>query len=84
MATTATSSTSSSATSAASTAAQIAAANKSAAQKLLTSLGAGSGVDTASLAQNLVDAERAPQENAIKAKITKNESRISGDRKSVV
>lgn len=73
MATTAISSTTSS-----STAAQIAAANKSAAQKLLTSLGAGSGVDTASLAQNLVDAERAPQENAINAKITKNESRISG------
>lgn len=73
--TTATSSTTSSA---ASTAAQIAAANKSAAQKLLTSLNAGSGVDTASLAQNLVDAERTPQENAINAKITKNESRISG------
>jgi flagellar hook-associated protein 2 len=35
-------------------------------------------VDVASLAQNLVDAERVPQENAINAKITKNESRISG------
>jgi len=79
MATTAVSSTTSStAATAASTAAQIAAANKSAAQKLLTSLGAGSGVDTASLAQNLVDAERAPQENAINAKITKNDARISG------
>ena len=80
MATTSVSSTTSSATTAAakSTAAQVAAANKSAAQKLLTSLGAGSGVDTASLAQNLVDAERMPQENAINGKITKNESRISG------
>lgn len=55
-----------------------AAANRSAAQKLISSLGAGSGVDVASLAQNLVDAERIPQENAINAKITKNESRISG------
>lgn len=74
MATTAVSSTSATT----STAAQIAAANKSAAQKLISSLGAGSGVDTASLAQNLVDAERVPQENAINTKITKNESRISG------
>ena len=41
-------------------------------------MGAGSGVDVASLAQNLVDAEGAPQKNAINAKITKNEARISG------
>ena len=73
----ATSSISSTGSSAAS-AAEIAAANKSAAQKLLTSLGAGSGVDVAALAQNLVDAERVPQENVINAKITKNESKISG------
>jgi flagellar hook-associated protein 2 len=51
---------------------------KAAAQKLISSLGAGSGVDVASLAQNLVDAEGAPQKNAINAKITKNEARISG------
>jgi flagellar hook-associated protein 2 len=76
MATTALSSSTSSAL--APTAAQTAAANKAAAQKLKTSLSAGSGVDVASLAQNLVDAERVPQENAINAKITKNESRISG------
>jgi flagellar hook-associated protein 2 len=56
----------------------VAAANKAAAQKLVTSLGAGSGVDVSALAQNLVDAERVPKENAINAKITKNESRISG------
>lgn len=62
----------------ASTPAATAAANKANAQKLLTSLGAGSGVDVSSLAQNLVDAERAPKENEINAKITKNEARISG------
>ena len=60
------------------TAASTAAASKAAAQKIITSLSAGSGVDTASLAQNLVDAERVPQENGINAKITKNEARISG------
>lgn len=59
-------------------AAQTAASNKANAQKILTSLGAGSGVDVASLAQSLVDAERLPQQNALNAKITKNESRISG------
>ena len=62
----------------ASSAQATAAANKANAQKILSSMGAGSGVDTASLAQNLVDAERVPQENSINAKITKNESRISG------
>jgi flagellar hook-associated protein 2 len=76
MATTAVSSSTSSAL--ASSAASVAAANKANAQKLITSLSAGSGVDVASLAQNLVDAERGPQENAINAKISKNESRISG------
>lgn len=76
MATTSVSSSTSSAL--ASSAASVAAANKANAQKLITSLNAGSGVDVASLAQNLVDAERGPQENAINSKITKNESRISG------
>ena len=61
-----------------STAAEIQQANKAAAQRLLTSLNAGSGVDVAALAQNLVDAERIPKENAINAKITKNENKISG------
>jgi flagellar hook-associated protein 2 len=74
MATTAVSSSSSGT----STAADIAAANRAAAQKLLTSLNAGSGVDVASLAQNLVDAEKTPQQNAINAKISKNEARVSG------
>jgi flagellar hook-associated protein 2 len=76
MATTALSSTTS--TALASTPEAVAAANKANAQKLITSLGAGSGVDVSSLAQNLVDAERAPRESAINTKITKNESRISG------
>jgi flagellar hook-associated protein 2 len=67
-----------SSTSSTSTAADIQAANKAAAQRLLTSLSAGSGVDVASLAQNLVDAERVPKENAINAKITKNDNKISG------
>lgn len=71
MATTAVSST-------ANSAADIAAANKAAAQKILTSLSAGSGVDTASLAQNLVSAEITPQKNIINSKITKNDSRVSG------
>ena len=61
-----------------SVAAQTAAANKAAAQSLINSLGAGSGVDVAALAQNLVNAERVPQENAINAKITKNDGRVSG------
>jgi flagellar hook-associated protein 2 len=60
------------------TAANIAANNRTNAQKLITALGTGSGVDVASLAQNLTDAERVPKANAINAKINKNESRISG------
>lgn len=73
----ATSSVSSTST-ATSTSAEIAAANRSAAQKLISSLSAGSGVDVAALAQNLVDAERVPRENEINSKITKNEAKISG------
>ena len=76
MATTALSSSTSAALS--TSAAATAAANKANAQKLLTSLGAGSGVDVNSLAENLVSAERVPKENAINAKITKNDARISG------
>lgn len=79
MATTAVSSSTSTASTATTTAAQTAAAkNRAAAQKVMSSLSAGSGVDVASLAQNLVDAERSPRENAINEKITKNEARISG------
>lgn len=44
----------------------------------LTSLGAGSGIDTKALAQSLVDAERAPRKNLIDQKIEKEEKRITG------
>jgi flagellar hook-associated protein 2 len=68
----------SSSTSPVPTAAQMSATNKANAQALMTKMGAGSGVDVASLAQNLVDAERVPKENAINAKIAKSEARVSG------
>ena len=71
--------TSSTSTSTATANAQTAAAAKRAsAQKIITSLNAGSGVDVVSLAQSLVDAERAPQESIINTKISKNEARVSG------
>ncbi|MCE2869810.1 MAG: flagellar filament capping protein FliD [Oxalobacteraceae bacterium] len=57
---------------------QAQATNKANAQAVLTSLNAGSGVNVASLAQSLVDAEGNPQKTLINAKITKNESKISG------
>lgn len=74
----ATSSVSSNATANTTSQASLAASNRANAQKIITSLSAGSGVDTVSLAQNLVDAERVPRENAINAKISKNESKITG------
>ena len=61
-----------------STAADAAAASKKTGASIIKTLGTGSGIDTQSLAQSLVDAERIPQEGAINAKISKNESRISG------
>ncbi len=82
MATTAVTSSTSASTTAATTSSQtanqLAASNKAAAQGLIDSLSAGSGVDVNSLAQNLVNAEKTPLANAINTKITKNESRISG------
>lgn len=60
------------------TIAQITASQKANAQALLSSLGAGSGVDVNSLAQNLVDAEKAPQQNAINSKITANDRKKDG------
>lgn len=45
---------------------------------IIKTLGTGSGIDTQSLAQNLVDAERVPMEEAINTKISKSEARISG------
>ena len=60
------------------TADQLAAANKASAQQIISSLGSGSGVDVASLAKNLVSAEQTPLANAINAKITKNDAKVSG------
>jgi len=84
MATTAVSSSTSSTTAASSvknatsTAASVAATNKANAQKIMSSMGAGSGVDVTSLAQSLVNAEKLPKENELNTKITKNEARVSG------
>lgn len=47
-------------------------------QSIISSLNAGSGVDVKTLAQNLVDAEKAPQADAINAKLDKTEARITG------
>lgn len=44
---------------------------------IVNTLGAGSGVDTKTLAQNLVEAERAPKKALIDAKIAKTEAKIS-------
>lgn len=74
----ATSAVSSTTTNTASAAASAAATNRANAQKIMTSLGAGSGVDVASLAQSLVEAERVPKETEINNKISKNEKRVSG------
>ncbi len=73
-----TTSTATSSTSSTSSATAAQAASKAAAQKLVTSLGSGSGVDVNSLAQNLVDAERIPRQTAIQNKIDKNNARVSG------
>jgi flagellar hook-associated protein 2 len=62
----------------ATTAASIAATNKANAQKIKSSMSAGSGVDVTSLAQSLVNAEKLPKETELNTKITKNEARVSG------
>lgn len=45
---------------------------------IVNTLGAGSGIDVKSLAQSLVDAEKAPKLERIEAKISKSEARITG------
>lgn len=45
---------------------------------IVSSLGAGSGIDIKELAKNLVEAEKTPRKEAIDAKIAKSEARISG------
>ncbi len=72
MATTAVSSTSSTATTATPYSA------KTAATKLISSLGSGSGVDTNALAQSLAESEIAPQKYIVNDKITKAQNRVSG------
>lgn len=62
----------------ATTASSAQASAKAAAQALISSLGSGSGVDTNSLANNLVEAERSPQKAAIQGKIDKSNAVISG------
>jgi flagellar hook-associated protein 2 len=44
---------------------------------IVSTLGAGSGIDVKALAQNLVDAEKVPKTKIIQDKITKSEARIS-------
>jgi len=45
---------------------------------VLTTLSAGSGIDSKALATNLVEAERAPQKAVLDRRITESEARISG------
>ena len=45
---------------------------------IISKLGTGSGIDVASLAQGLVDAEKAPRTDAINKNISKNQATISG------
>lgn len=52
--------------------------NQALGQSILTSLGAGSGVNVASLAQSLVNATEIPQSNIINTQITHDQSTISG------
>lgn len=48
------------------------------AANVVSAMGAGSGIDTKSLANSLIAAEKAPRETAINKNITKNESLVSG------
>lgn len=45
---------------------------------IVNTLGAGSGIDIKTLAENLVEAERAPRKQRIDDKITQTEAKISG------
>jgi hypothetical protein len=45
---------------------------------IVSTLGAGSGIDVKSLAQNLVDAEKTPRKERIDAKIAQTEAKITG------
>jgi len=69
---------SSTSSSLASTSSTAAASGATAAAKIISAMGAGSGIDTQSLAQALVDAQRAPRADAINKNISKNEAVVSG------
>jgi flagellar hook-associated protein 2 len=45
---------------------------------IVNALGAGSGIDIKSLAESLVDVERAPRKSIIEARMERSEARISG------
>jgi flagellar hook-associated protein 2 len=60
------------------TAAKATTSAPSAAANIVSSLGAGSGIDTKALAASLVAAEKAPRAEAINKNIAKNESLVSG------
>ena len=45
---------------------------------IVSTLGAGSGIDVKSLAQSLVDAEKTPKKERFEAKIAQSETRITG------
>ncbi len=73
-----TGSSTSTSTSTSTSAAASTAASNSAKANIVSKLGGGSGIDTASLANSLVDAERAPRADAINKNISKNQAVISG------
>ncbi len=54
------------------------ATSSTAAANVVSAMGAGSGIDTKSLANSLVEAEKAPRASAINKNITKNEATVSG------
>jgi flagellar hook-associated protein 2 len=68
----------SSTTSTAATTAASATSAKAAAGKIISTLSAGSGVDVNSLANSLVEAEKAPRKAEIDARVAKAEGGISG------
>ena len=76
--TAASSATSSGSTSASSTSASSTSNNSQLGQQILSSLGAGSGVNVSQLAQSLVNATELPQQNIINTRITSDQSKISG------
>ena len=65
-------------TSTASTTTATTSSAKTAAAKIVSTLGAGSGVDVTTLASSLVAAEKAPRQAEIDAKVAKAEGGISG------